>query len=140
MRTIVSRKLVARPGAPTCRPAGPTVFLPGTHTEACHAQFNGPENSKHTFLAGRTYVTGRMAKGDAAIMDSRLLHCGGANASGRRALLVFSLYNDGEHHAEGGGSMWADMCVRLAEFCAPGAEAGQAAATDAATAVAAAPA
>jgi ectoine hydroxylase-related dioxygenase (phytanoyl-CoA dioxygenase family) len=72
---------------------GPTVFLPRTHCGAeMHAAFNG-DATKADFLRSREYRHAVLKKGDVALMDSRVLHCGGANSSGRRALLYFTLQN-----------------------------------------------
>lgn len=72
---------------------GPTTWLPGTHNLEIHQQFQN-ESQKDDLLKNRDAVLGTLRKGDCAIFDSRLLHCGGANISDKsRALLYFSFQN-----------------------------------------------
>jgi hypothetical protein len=74
---------------------GPTIFLPGTHTQVVHDQFNGDAETKDQLLSGSVYQTALLKKGDAAVFDPRCLHCGGANTSesSRRVLLYLSFKN-----------------------------------------------
>jgi hypothetical protein len=74
---------------------GPTIFLPGTHTQKAHDQFNGDAETKDQLLSGSVYQTALLKKGDAAVFDPRCLHCGGANTSesSRRVLLYMSFKN-----------------------------------------------
>lgn len=69
---------------------GPTVFLPRSHTEACHEAYHS-ENATdlEDVLRSHPCVTGIMRCGDAIVFDSRLLHCGSANRSMRRRVLFY---------------------------------------------------
>ena len=70
---------------------GPTIFLPSTHTRAAHRSFDSA-TTRQGFLAETPHVLSTLEAGDAAIYDSRVLHCGGANRSRRpRVLLYLSL-------------------------------------------------
>lgn len=60
---------------------GPTNVCPGTHTQHVLSYIPGPAVQ----MWPRTPVT--LDRGSALIMDSRLLHCGGANTGSRRRLL-----------------------------------------------------
>jgi hypothetical protein len=109
---------------------GPTVFIPGSHTEESHRAFRF---DKHAMLSGAQYSHALLQQGDAVIMDSRLFHCGSANNSnptcasagsskqqhpciggmpGRRSLLYFSLLNPDTVNM-GHGSMFAAMSPTL---------------------------
>ena len=70
---------------------GPTVFLPATQSRAAHRRFDDPA-ARRALLAQAPHALSTLAAGDAAVYDSRVLHCGGANRSGRpRVLLYLSL-------------------------------------------------
>lgn len=71
---------------------GPTLFLPGTHTQDAHQLFNAPA-SQDEFLSRCEYRSSLLGKGDIQIFDSRLLHCGLANLTSRRVLVYFTLKN-----------------------------------------------
>ena len=70
---------------------GPTLFLKGSNSKAVHKQFD----AKPTTLLGSTpYFLSTLSLGDAALYDSRTLHCGGANRSPtQRALFYFTFTN-----------------------------------------------
>ena len=73
------------------RRMGPTIFIPATHTRAAHRRFDAAD-TRRALLAESPHVLSTLAAGDAAVYDSRLLHCGGANRSDRpRVLLYLSL-------------------------------------------------
>lgn len=81
---------------------GPPVWLPQTHTEEAHKQFqdeqvdaDGQESGKDRLLRTRPSVLGTLSKGSCVIYDSRVLHCGTANKSldRSRALFYFSFRN-----------------------------------------------
>ena len=58
--------------------------------------FNGNSSRKEKFLRSRQYQASLLKKGDCAVFDARLLHCGSGNEVGserRRALLYFTLQN-----------------------------------------------
>jgi ectoine hydroxylase-related dioxygenase (phytanoyl-CoA dioxygenase family) len=65
---------------------GPTVYMPRTNTEKIHETFKDEvvadgklESPKDELLRTTKTVLGTLHKGDCAIYDSRLLHCGSAN-------------------------------------------------------------
>lgn len=102
-----------RPTSHTCfmalqdvsRPMGPTMVLLGTHRERAHDGLRdcGPDDAKWTALAGgwRPMVA-TLCAGEALVMDSRALHCGGANESAEtRALFYVSFVSKGERAAVG---------------------------------------
>jgi ectoine hydroxylase-related dioxygenase (phytanoyl-CoA dioxygenase family) len=71
---------------------GPTVYLPGTHTEACHTSFYGGDLGRgklktvsppiaEAFLRSRPVVLGTLKAGDVALYNQQVLHCGSANES-----------------------------------------------------------
>jgi hypothetical protein len=69
---------------------GPTVFLPRSHTEACHEAYHSKDApDMEEVLRSHPCVTGIMRCGDAVVFDSRLLHCGSANTSSRRRVLFY---------------------------------------------------
>jgi ectoine hydroxylase-related dioxygenase (phytanoyl-CoA dioxygenase family) len=74
---------------------GPTIFLPSTNNQDCQDRFQN-DKTKNELFASCEYRQAMLRKGDVAIMDSRTLHCDGANVSSppaRRALLYFTLLN-----------------------------------------------
>ena len=78
---------------------GPTVFIPGSHTEDAHLvrmeEFMLNDiDSKDSILLDLPHELSMLRAGDAALYDSRILHCGGANRSmpnKARVLLYFSV-------------------------------------------------
>lgn len=100
---------------------GPTTWIPKTHTEAMHAQFQdeqvgsaeeAEQSPKDQLLATQPFVLGTLKKGDCAIFDSRLLHCGGANRSTAelsRALLYCSFQNHKVTQVGNPGSIRKDL-------------------------------
>lgn len=95
---------------------GPTLFLPNTNNEHDHAQHKNPK-LKDKLLARSVYKQGLLQKGDLVIMDSRTLHCGTGNSSGKRVLLYFTLRNP--HFQETpppSGSKFADLNFSLGEL------------------------
>ena len=110
-------------------PMGPTLCIPGTNTQASHKAHTVTEDSKREFLERSEYRQALLRKGDVMVMDSRTLHCGGANCSGcleaeggsgggeakRRVLLYFTLRSplhsmdeDEEYSAAMGGASMGD--------------------------------
>jgi hypothetical protein len=70
---------------------GGTIFLPGTHTPATHAQVD-----RDAMLASSPTVVGLLGAGDASLYDSRVFHLGGANdavGGSTRAIFYFSFLN-----------------------------------------------
>ena len=84
---------------------GPTVFLPRTHRARPHSDFEalapglpGRLDARDAFLATSPSVCAMLGAGDAALFDSRTLHCGGANlesdeGGATRALFYLSFRN-----------------------------------------------
>ena len=73
---------------------GATIFLPGTHTAEAHARFTAEGDggaAKDALLADppEGYENALLRRGDAAIFDPRCLHCGGANTSDQRRVLLY---------------------------------------------------
>ena len=67
---------------------GPTVFLPRTHTADAHTAFSD-EAGKASLLQQTPHGVALLNEGDAAVFDSRLLHCGGGNESRKRRVLFY---------------------------------------------------
>jgi Phytanoyl-CoA dioxygenase (PhyH) len=68
---------------------GHTTFLPGTMTSEVHGIFNSGEKQKNNLIAMSPAFRSNLKKGDVAIFDSRLLHCGGANESEDKRRILF---------------------------------------------------
>ena len=68
---------------------GHTTFLPGTMTSEVHGIFNSGEKQKNNLIAMSPAFRSNLKKGDVAIFDSRLLHCGGANESDDKRRILF---------------------------------------------------
>jgi len=68
---------------------GHTTFLPGTMTNDVHKIFNSGEKQKNNLIAMSPAFSSNLKKGDVAIFDSRLLHCGGANESEDKRRILF---------------------------------------------------
>jgi len=68
---------------------GATFFLPGTNRAAAHDAFNEGGTVKDELLRTSPRVLGLLKQGDVSLFDSRLLHGGGANLSGRRRVLFY---------------------------------------------------
>ena len=68
---------------------GHTTFLPGTMTPEVHGIFNSGEKQKNNLIAMSPAFRSNLKKGDVAIFDSRLLHCGGANESEDKRRILF---------------------------------------------------
>jgi ectoine hydroxylase-related dioxygenase (phytanoyl-CoA dioxygenase family) len=84
---------------------GPTVFLPATQSRAAHRRFDAAA-SRRALIAAAPHALSTLAAGDAAVYDSRVLHCGGANRSARpRVLLYLSLLDPAGPLATGRGDV-----------------------------------
>ena len=70
---------------PAC---GPTVFLPGTHTRSFHSTHRLDKGSAS--CEGIPRLAPRLRCGDAILMDSALVHAGGANTLRDRPVFHFS--------------------------------------------------
>ena len=71
---------------------GHTQFLPYTHTPGAHELWNlgsKSERLKERFIAAQPAVSSALRTGDAAVFDSRVLHCGCANESQKRRVLLY---------------------------------------------------
>ena len=74
---------------------GPTCFCAGTNTVEAHDKFNDPADGgreKANLLRTRPHAKGVMSTGDVTVMDSRLVHAGGANDSKQRRVLLYVSY------------------------------------------------
>jgi len=79
---------------------GHTTYLPGTHNQAAHRIFNGPQRQKDDLIASSKAVRSNLKIGDVVIFDSRVLHCGGANTSeGTRRILFYFTFTAGNVEA-----------------------------------------
>lgn len=89
----------------------------GTHTAAAHRLFED-EDTKDAFLAGRERQLAVLRRGDVAIMDSRLLHAGGANTSPRRRVLFYVTlrHPNCKVYQIGSGSKLAEVDLSLRDF------------------------
>lgn len=101
---------------PVTRQMGPTRFLPRTHTGPRPASIVAKADA--TKLRGQTSkgdADGHVAKpplswvgllgtGDAALYDGRLLHCGGANRSGKHRVLLYVTFRAADAAEAGGGA------------------------------------
>lgn len=77
---------------------GPTVFIPATHTEEIFLQrvteYMEDDIDQDSQLLNLPHTLSMLDEGSAAIYDSRLLHCGGANRSKiPRVLFYFTISN-----------------------------------------------
>lgn len=71
---------------------GHTQFLPGTHTAGVHELWNAAAKSerlKALFISSQPAQQSALKCGDAAIFDSRVLHCGCANTSQKQRVLFY---------------------------------------------------
>lgn len=80
---------------------GPTVYLPGTHTKEEHTAFYGGDLTQgrdttgqrnpiqEEYLKSKTVKLGLLKKGDCAIYNQQVLHCGSANESPDRVRRQF---------------------------------------------------
>ena len=85
---------------------GPTIFLPGSHTEEAHAAYLTGADEKTRLLRTGPVTRGLLRRGDATLYDSRLLHCGDANDSReRRVLFYFSFRARGAPEPSNAGSL-----------------------------------
>ena len=79
---------------------GPTSIVPRTHTAEAHERFNTRDDGGRERIALlREYPNhiGVLKAGDANLIDSRLIHAGGANDSmKRRVLFYFSFRRRGK--------------------------------------------
>ena len=71
---------------------GPTGIIPGTHTKECHEKFNSKDDGgrqRIQILREKPNHIGVLSTGDANLIDSRLIHCGGGNDSAKRRVLFY---------------------------------------------------
>ena len=103
---------------PVERAMGPTRFLPGTHAEPSPAATVAAADATHLRSGGGAGGYGDcgggvppascvalLDTGDAALYDGRTLHCGGANRSDRRRLLLYLTFRraGADEDGESGG-------------------------------------
>ena len=84
---------------------GHTIFYPRTHTPETHAMWNAAQKkaASPAFVKNLKAVQSNLKKGDVSIFDSRLLHCGDANASEKRRLLFYFTLSKQDHWPLQGG-------------------------------------
>lgn len=70
---------------------GPTHFLLGTNAEVVHKRFM---QDPAAFLDGAKATPALLNSGDAALYDSMILHCGGANQSDKTRALLYITFRD----------------------------------------------
>eukprot|EP00445_Apocalathium_hangoei_P089454 CAMPEP_0204205744 /NCGR_PEP_ID=MMETSP0361-20130328/70557_1 /ASSEMBLY_ACC=CAM_ASM_000343 /TAXON_ID=268821 /ORGANISM="Scrippsiella Hangoei, Strain SHTV-5" /LENGTH=408 /DNA_ID=CAMNT_0051169055 /DNA_START=37 /DNA_END=1260 /DNA_ORIENTATION=- len=76
---------------------GPTMFLPGTHTQVAHRRF---EAHRAAFVQEAPATVARLSAGDAVVYDSRVLHCGGENISTSQRILMYITFRCGDVDAQ----------------------------------------
>eukprot|EP00746_Dinoflagellata_sp_MGD_P012817 gnl/MRDRNA2_/MRDRNA2_127450_c0_seq1.p1 gnl/MRDRNA2_/MRDRNA2_127450_c0~~gnl/MRDRNA2_/MRDRNA2_127450_c0_seq1.p1 ORF type:complete len:442 (-),score=101.73 gnl/MRDRNA2_/MRDRNA2_127450_c0_seq1:51-1376(-) len=69
---------------------GPTLFLPGTHTENSYKDFVGGDGKRSELLSRTPFFGSMLSTGDCAVFDSRLMHANAQNVKGKRAMLYFT--------------------------------------------------
>ena len=84
------------------RDMGPTLFLPGTHTQQAHAAFQAAEDAGAPPGVAASVAAGAVGceagtapllrRGDALLMDSRVLHGGLGNSSKRARTLFYCTF------------------------------------------------
>lgn len=87
---------------------GPTLLVPGTHTKRAHDAFDAAQGGSlpPDFVAAAAVGADGpeaplLQRGDALVMDSRVLHCGLANRSEcERTLFYFTFRRNGDADAE----------------------------------------
>lgn len=87
---------------------GPTLLLPGTHTKPAHEAFHAaqggslpPDFAAAAAVGCEGPEVPLLKRGDALLMDSRLLHCGLGNRSDReRTLFYFTFRRNGDADSE----------------------------------------
>ena len=102
---------------PVERAMGPTRFLPGTHAEPSPAATVAAADATHLRSGGGAGGDGDcgggvppascvalLDTGDAALYDGRTLHCGGANRSDRRRLLLYLTFRRTDEGEDGESS------------------------------------
>jgi hypothetical protein len=106
---------------------GPTIFLPRTNTQETHERLKSKtdKTEKDAMLASCEYQRSVLKKGDAAVMDSRMLHFGDANVSskGKRRVLMYFTIRNPKHSATGAdedypacGSKWPDLHMSTHDY------------------------
>jgi len=84
---------------------GPTAVIPCTHTAEAHERFNNRDDGgreRVALLREQPAHIGTLSTGDANLIDSRLIHAGGANESNkRRVLFYFSFRKKGARMSPG---------------------------------------
>jgi ectoine hydroxylase-related dioxygenase (phytanoyl-CoA dioxygenase family) len=71
---------------------GPTSVIPRTHTQDAHERFNNKDDGgreRVALLRETPNHIGVLRTGDANLIDSRVIHCGGANDSSQRRVLFY---------------------------------------------------
>lgn len=75
------------------REMGPTLLIPRTHTQRAHAIFRRADAATAAAAVGCERLEAPLLRrGDALIMDSRVLHCGQANLSASERTLFYCTF------------------------------------------------
>ena len=84
-----------------CRDMGPTRFIPRTHNDPSHAAVVATDDAT-SLGAGSppSSCVGLLQAGDATLYDGRLLHCGGANRSDKRRILMYVTFRSRAHETD----------------------------------------
>ena len=88
---------------------GPTSIIPQTHTEESHKRFNSRDDGgreKVALLRQKPNHVGVLNTGDANLIDSRLIHCGGANESPKRRVLFYLSFKARNARAPSGSLLY----------------------------------
>ena len=82
----------AAPTSAAARVLGPTALIPGSITADAHERFNSRDDGgreRVALLREAPNHVGSLSVGDVNIIDSRLIHAGGANGSSKRRVLFY---------------------------------------------------
>lgn len=82
---------------------GPTLFLPGTHTETAHEDFVGGDITRSDLLKRAPFFGSMLSTGDCAVFDSRVMHANAQNVKGKRAMLYFTFADPSTDLSKVGG-------------------------------------
>lgn len=65
----------------------------GSHTKTAHKKFDS-KKMKEEILTGLPHVVSTLKRGDMSIYDSRVLHCGTSNISGKERILMYATFRN----------------------------------------------
>jgi Phytanoyl-CoA dioxygenase (PhyH) len=74
---------------------GPTLFIPGSFTKEMHKKFDSEDvKVKDGVLLKNPHKLSTLSIGDAAVYDSRVLHCGTPNKSEKSRILFYATFRN----------------------------------------------